>query len=141
MRHPGDLAERSLTHVIIGAFYDTYNHLGDGFLESVYASALEKELASRGLRVAREVRIEVTLKGEVVAWQRLDMGVEDKVVVEIKAGEFLPPRATRQLLNYPRATRLEVGLLLHFGPKPRHFREYSSNERLKLPPAVSDVTA
>jgi GxxExxY protein len=140
IQRSGGLAEQSLTHAIIGAFYDTYNQLGEGFLESVYANALERELVNRALAVAREVRVEVIFKGEAIAWQRLDMVVEGKVVVEIKAGEFHPPRATRQLLNYLRATRLEVGLLLHFGPKPRHFREYSSNERLKIAPGPSGVT-
>ncbi len=137
----GGLAEEALTYSIIGAFRDTYNELGDGFLESIYAKALERELSRRGHVVAREVSVQVYYKGEPIAWQRLDMVVEGKVVVEIKAGEILPPRATRQLLNYLRATRLEVGLLLHFGPKPKHLREFSSNERLRVRPDVSDVSA
>jgi GxxExxY protein len=122
-----DLIERDLTHRIIGAFFDTYNALGNGFLESVYASALERELRSRGHEVRREVSVRVSYKGEDIAWQRLDMVVDGRVVIEIKASEFLPPTATRQLFNYLRATRLEVGLLLHFGPKPEFKRVVASN--------------
>lgn len=141
IKRPGGLAEEHLTRSIIGAFYDTYNALGEEFLESVYASAFEKELVARGHAVAREVGVRVFYKGDAIAWQRLDMVVDGKVVVEIKSGSALPPTATRQLLNYLRATKLEVGLLLHFGPKPRHYREYSPNERLGTDQEVSDVTA
>jgi GxxExxY protein len=141
IRRPGGLAEEALTYSIIGAFRDAYNELGEGWLESVYANALERELTARGHRVAREVGVRVYYKGEPIGWQRLDMIIDGKVVVEIKAGEVLPPRASRQLLNYLRATRLEVGLLLHFGAKPKHSREFCSNERLRLPQAPSDVSA
>jgi GxxExxY protein len=77
-------------------------------------------LAAR--RVARELTVRVNYKGETIAHHRLDFVVDDRVVVELKATEVLAPHARAQLFNYLRATNLEVGLLLHFGPKPRVYR-------------------
>ncbi|MDE3052873.1 MAG: GxxExxY protein, partial [Gemmatimonadota bacterium] len=96
--------------------------LGDGFLEGLYLEALERELVARGHRVGREVHVPVFYHGAELGRQRLDMVVDEKVVVEAKATEALHPIATRQLFAYLRAIRLEVGLLLHFGPRPRFRR-------------------
>jgi GxxExxY protein len=90
---------------------------------------LERELKKRGHTVERQVLVKVRYKGDVIALQRVDMVVDGKVILEIKAGLLLPPTGTRQLHNYLRATDLEVGLLLHFGPEPKYYREYSPNSR------------
>ena len=127
------LLQEELTHSVIGAFYEVYNELGFGFLEHLYAVALERELLQRGHRVAREVNIEVMYKGEPLGTQRLDLVVDDVLVVEIKSTAQLHRAAPRQLLNYLRATRLEVGLLLHFGPEPKFYRVVSSNTRSTHP--------
>ena len=116
--------ESALTGSIIGAFFAAYNKLGAGFLESVYAAALERELAKRGHRVQRELAVRVIYDGEPIARQRLDFVVDSKVVLEIKACAHLPPNATRQLHNYLRATHLNVGLLLHFGDRPHIHRVF-----------------
>ena len=116
------LIEREITGDVIGAFYDVYNELGFGFLEFVYALALEKELLRRGRTVGREVSVPVIYKGEILANQRVDMVVDDKVMVEIKSTETLHPKARRLTLNYLRSTPLEVGLLLHFGPEAHFYR-------------------
>jgi GxxExxY protein len=79
-------------------------------------------LEARGLFVDREVWIDVLYKGESIAKQRIDMIVNHSVIVEIKSTESVPPFSRRQLLNYLRATRLELGLLLHFGPEPKVYR-------------------
>ncbi|HEX6807483.1 MAG TPA: GxxExxY protein [Gemmatimonadaceae bacterium] len=107
-----------LTRSVIGAFFEVYNSLGYGFLEHVYASALETELVERGHHVGREVAVAISYKGREIARQRLDMIVDDVLVVELKAGEVLPPASLRQVFNYLRATHLQVGLLFHFGPNP-----------------------
>jgi GxxExxY protein len=125
----GWLAEERLTHAIIGAFFRVYNLLGFGFLEHVYAAALEIELKRRGLRVSREYSVRIYYGGEELCRQRLDFVVEDKVVVEIKSTFELHKRAGRQLRNYLRATDLEVGLLLHFGPEAKFYRLYAPNNR------------
>lgn len=127
------LIEGALSRSVIGAFYDVYNTLGAGFLEHLYVRALERELLKRHHTVAREVSVHVTYKGESLGLQRLDMIVDEKLVVEVKSTPQLNRNATRQLHNYLRATDLEVGLLLHFGPKPGFFRVISTNQRSHPP--------
>lgn len=116
------LIEEKLTHSIIGAFYDVYNELGYGFLEHLYVVALERELISRGHDVGREVGVCVRYKGHEVGFQRLDLIVDRRVIVETKSTQDLHKSATRQVYNYLKATGMEVGLLLHFGPEPRFYR-------------------
>lgn len=117
-----------LTQAIIDAFFVVYNKLGFGFLENVYVGALVLELRRRGHSVAREVLVPVFYDGVVVARYRMDLIVDDCVVVEVKSTEVLNPNDQRQLLNYLRATPLEVGLLLHFGPRPKVHRVAAPNE-------------
>jgi len=126
-----DLIHEKLTHSVIGAFFEVYNILGYGFLEHVYMNALARELLWRGHRVAREVCVTVTYKGVEVGKQRLDMVVDDVLIIEGKSTFKLPERATRQLYNYLRATNLDVALLLHFGSEPQFFRVDSSKLRTR----------
>jgi len=119
---PGKLLEEPLTRSVIGAFYEVYNHLGLGFLESLYASALERELLGREHDVMRECCVRIMYKGQELGVQRLDMIVDNKLVVETKSTLDLHKSATRQLYNYLHATNLEVGLLLHFGPRASFHR-------------------
>jgi GxxExxY protein len=121
------LIEEQLTRSIIGAFYSVYRALGFGFLEHVYVMALERELRDREHRVAREASVRVTYKGEELCTQRIDMIVDEKVVVETKSAYELHPAAQRQLYNYLRATNIEVGLLLHFGREPEFYRLFCRN--------------
>jgi GxxExxY protein len=95
--------------------------------------ALERELKARGHRVAREVWARVIYKDDELGIQRIDMIVDDKLVVETKASSKLPESATRQLYNYLRATNLEVGLLLHFGTKASFHRQICRNTRSNPP--------
>jgi GxxExxY protein len=118
----GELIHKRLTHSVIGAFFDVYNGLGFGFLEAVYTTALERELRDRGHQVGREVLAPVRYKGEIVARQRLDMVVDTRLVVEVKSTYDLHGSAPRQVYNYLRGTGLHVGLLLHFGPRPKFYR-------------------
>jgi len=119
---PDQLLEGELTGEIIGAFYECYNELGFGFLESVYRRALATELRARGHHCAEEGLVEVAYKGATVGAYRFDLLVDHRVLVETKAGEVLGPTDKRQRLNYLCATGIEVGLLLHFGPEPRFLR-------------------
>jgi len=131
------LLEEALTESIIGAFYEVYNHLGYGFLEHVHAKGMEKELRSRRHSVARERNVSVRYKGDLLCTQRIDMLVDDRLIVEIKSSEILPAPAMSQLRNYLKATDIEVGLLLHFGPKPRFYRQVMSNDHKALRPSSS----
>jgi GxxExxY protein len=134
------LIEERLTHSIIGAFYEVYKALGFGFLEHVYVLALERELLARNHRVAREVSVPVSYKGEELCTQRLDMVVDDRVIVETKSTHDLNPTAHRQLYGYLRATPLEVGLLFHFGREPKFYRLVCSNTRHRERPPPRPTT-
>jgi len=132
-RREGGLLEEALTRSVIGAFFEVYNALGYGFLEHVYVMALERELRSRGHAVGREVGVRIRYKGEELATQRLDMVVDEKLVVEVKSTHELAKTARRQLFNYLRASRLEVGLILHFGPEPHFHRLICQNRAGDVP--------
>ncbi len=123
----GALIHEELTHSVIGAFFDVYNALGFGFLETVYTAALERELRDRGHQVGREVFAPVFYRGEIVARQRLDMLVDSKLVIEVKSTYELNAAAPRQVYSYLHGTGLQLGLLLHFGPRPKFHRIISSS--------------
>jgi GxxExxY protein len=116
------MIDDAITRRVIGAFYEVYNVLGYGFLEAVYARALEREIRGRGMAVSREVLIDVSYKGAVVGVFRADMVVEGRLVVELKATAALAPSDRAQLHNYLRGSGLRDGLLLHFGPRAQ-FRQ------------------
>jgi GxxExxY protein len=121
-----ELIERETTETIIGAFFEVYNGLGFGFMEHVYSLALEYELTERGCQVTREASVAVHYKGRHLTTQRMDLVVNGRVILEIKSTEILPPLSRRQVRNYLRATNIEVGLILHFGPDPRFHRVVQS---------------
>jgi GxxExxY protein len=117
-----NIIEKELSYIIVGAFFRVYNALGFGFLESIYARALEIVLKSLGLRVEREYPIAVHFEAQQIGFHRVDMLVERRIIVEIKSTERLAEGAKRQLRSYVTAANLELGLLLHFGPKPNSYR-------------------
>jgi GxxExxY protein len=112
------LIHEKLTREILGAFYTEYNECGCGFLENVYKNALCIELQVRQLSFRREVPTEILYLRKCVGTYKMDLLVEDRVLVEVKASSAIGEADNRQLFNYLRASRLQVGLLLHFGPKP-----------------------
>ena len=116
------------TDSILGAFYAVYNDLRYGYLEAVYRNALEVEFKRRGIPYVREVPLEVIYKGEVVGIYRADFVVGGRVVVEVKATRQIGDADKRQLLNYLRSTRMEVGLLLHFGSNAEFHRMVFTRE-------------
>ena len=119
------LLEESLTYSVIGAFFEVYNTLGFGFLEHLYVLALEQELIARGHKVRREVWVDVTYKGKLLGRQRLDMIVDDKLIVEVKSTYQLRKEEARRVYSYLHATKLVVALLLHFGPEAKFYRMVS----------------
>jgi GxxExxY protein len=116
------LKHQQLTEQIIKAFYTVYNTLGYGFLERVYQNALAIELQKRGLRVVPQAPIQVLYEGQVVGEYFADLLVEGLVILELKAVTALVGDHGTQLVNYLKASRLEVGLLMNFGPKPEFQR-------------------
>lgn len=132
MAGDSSLSYAAQTRSVIGAFFEVYNLLGYGFLENVYAAALEQELRARGHRVGREFSVAILYKGRQIARQRLDMIVLGIIVVEIKAGVSLPQGALRQVFSYLRGTHLQIGLLFHFGPRPSVRRAERRGESFRL---------
>ena len=131
-----ELIEEKLTRSAIGAFFEVYTTLGYGFLETVYVLALERELMERGHQVGREIWVPVSYKGHELCKQRIDLVVDGKLILEVKAGPELPRTGTRQLHNYLRATALEVGLLFHFGPDAKFYRIVHENPGIESQAAV-----
>ena len=129
---PKSQPDAELTGKIIGAFYEVYNELGPGFLESVYVNALSTVLRNAGLTVEREKPIAVWFRDTLVGEFRADMVVEGQVIVEIKAARSLEPAHEAQLLNYLRATEMEIGLLFNFGLRPDFKRLAFSNDRKRI---------
>lgn len=122
-----ELMHEALTRSAIGAFYEVYNDKGFGFLENVYANSMQVELRERGHVVQREVPITIDYKGHDVGDYRVDILVDGSLIIEVKSTTLLHPAARRQPRNYLRATGIPVGLLLHFGPEAKFYREVFTN--------------
>jgi GxxExxY protein len=118
-----------VTDRIIAAFYKVYNALGWGFLEKVYQNSMAIELARTGLTAVAQAQLKVAYTGIEVGEYYADFLVENSVIVELKSVEQLASEHHAQLLNYLRATDIEVGLLLNFGPKPEIKRKVCETAR------------
>ena len=121
-----------LTEIIIKAFYNVYNELGFGFLENVYQNALYFELINKQLKVETQKPIKVYYQNQLVGNYKADLMVNDTIILELKAVEFLVEEHEHQLLNYLKATNIEIGLLLNFGKKPEIRRKIFTNDRKKI---------
>jgi len=109
------MTDNELTYEIRGAIFDVYNELGPGLLESVYEEALCFELEQRGLKVERQLQVPIIYKGNVLKTElRLDVLVEDKVIVELKSVEEMKKVFAKQLLTYLRLMGKKIGLLVNF---------------------------
>lgn len=125
----GVLLHEDLTEKIIGALFTVHGELGYGFLESVYENAVSHVLRDMRLAAERQVGVDVWFRGRRVGLFRADLVVERAVIVELKAARDLVSFHEAQLLNVLRATNIEVGLLVNFGPKLRFKRLAFSNSR------------
>jgi GxxExxY protein len=118
-----------LTELIIGVFYEVYNELGFGFLESVYRNSLHLALLEKGLAVEQEVPVTVFFRGKNVGDFRADLVVNETILLELKTAEQIVAAHESQVLNYLRSTSLELGLILNFGPRPQVRRLLLDNSR------------
>ena len=123
-----NLKHSELTETIIKCYYKVYNKLGYGFLEKVYENALIIEPKNSRLKGLAQYPVEVYYDEEKVGQYFADIFVEEKVILEIKAAESLCEEHELQLINYLKATNIEVGLLLNFGKKPEIKRKIFSNQ-------------
>ena len=117
-----------LTSLIISCFYDVYNELGFGFLEKVYENALKYKLEQVGVDVQKQAPIKVFFEEVLVGEYFADLVVNNDVIIELKAVESLKEVHELQLINYLKATEVEIGLLLNFGKKPEIRRKIFSNK-------------
>ena len=124
-----DVKHKALTEKIIGVFYKVYNNLGYGFLKKIYEKAMLIELEKEGIPAVAQSPIKVSYGGRVIGGYFANILVDEKVIVETKATRGLPFESEAQLLNYLRATDIEVGILLNFGPVPGIKRKVFDNYR------------
>lgn len=117
IKYEDNFKHTDLTDKIIGEAYKVHNKLGFGFLEKVYENALYKRISDSGLKVEQQMPINVEFEQIIVGEFYADLLVDDKVIVELKAVENIIPAFEVQLVNYLKATGIEVGLLINFGPK------------------------
>jgi GxxExxY protein len=123
------LLHEDLTSLILKTFYEVYNELGFGFLEKVYQNALLIELRKKGLEATPNKKIKVFYKGVNVGDYYADIIVNDTIVLELKAADYIVEEFENQLLNYLKGTDCEIGLLLNFGKKPEFRRKIYENKR------------
>lgn len=123
------IKHEDVTDKILGCFYTVYNTLGYGFLEKVYEKAMVIELRKNHCLVASQQSIGVFYDNQQIGSYSADLIVDNKVIVELKAAATLLEEHEAQLLNYLKATQMEVGLLLNFGAKPEIRRKIFSNSR------------
>jgi GxxExxY protein len=122
----------NVTDLVLNVFYEVYNELGGGFLESVYHKAFAMALRQAGLSVSTEEAVPVYFSGAVVGDFRSDLTVNECVLLELKAVSALDKTHESQILNYLRATDFEVGLLFNFGPKAQFKRYLLDNRQKKI---------
>ena len=128
-----DFPHKEITGKILSAAFEVHNVLGPGFLEKVYEKALFKELRLRGLKVEQQKEVSVEYKGEVVGTYFADLLVEEKVIIEVKAIDSLSAVHQGQVINYLKASGLQVGLLLNFASRKLQYKRLvlsRSKERL-----------
>lgn len=126
------MREGPLSNQIIGAYYRVYNELGYGFLEKVYENALLCELKRMGIPAVNQVGIDVFYKNEKVGVYFADIIIDGRIILELKASEILCEEHEAQLLNYLKATSVEVGFLFNFGKKPQFKRKIFDNKYKKF---------
>ena len=127
-----ELLHEELTGSILKVFYAVYNELGFGFLEKVYQNSMMIALRKAGLKAEAQKKIDVHFQGEIVGEYFADIVVNDLVILELKAADALIEEHENQLINYLKATKMEVGLLLNFGSKPEMKRKLFTNDKKKL---------
>jgi len=126
------MLHRKLTGRIIKAFYEVYNELGTGFLESVYENAFYLVLGENGMTVEKQMPITVYFRDKIVGNYKADLVVKDKVLIELKAIRTILPEHEAQIINYLKATKLDIGLLMNFGNKPE-FKRFIFDKKRNYP--------
>lgn len=133
------MLHEELTKQILECCFEVINELGAGFLESVYEKSLIIALQSKGLKVQSQVPLAVTFRGEPVGNFQADLLVEEKVIVEIKAVKALAPEHQAQVINYLKASGIEVGLLVSFGRRHLDYKRLSRDKGVEPSPPFAEA--
>ena len=132
------MLEADITRIVIGGFFDAYNQLGRGFLESVYEGAMAVILQEAGLGVKRQYPIDVWFRGRRIGHFRADLLINERLIVEIKRAKRIHSRHKAQVYNALKASQIQLGLLVNFGPEPTFKRIILMNNRKgNIPPTSS----
>ena len=126
-----NLLHKDTTDIILKSFYKVYNNLGYGFLEKVYENALLYELRNQGLDCEKQKPIKVYYEQIQVGEYYADIIVNECIILELKASESIAEEHEFQLINYLKATEIEIGLLLNFGKNPEFKRKIFTNKKKK----------
>ena len=124
-----NLLHKDTTDIILKSFYKVYNNLGYGFLEKVYDNALLYELRNQGLDCEKQKPIKVYYEQIQVGEYYADIIVNECIILELKAAESIAEEHEFQLINYLKATEIEIGLLLNFGKNPEFKRKIFTNNK------------
>jgi GxxExxY protein len=124
-----DFLYKDISDKLLKAFYNVYNTLGYGFLEKVYENSMFVELQKFGLKAEKQKHITVYYDEVQVGEYFADLIIEEIIIVELKAAESLCEEHEIQLINYLKATDIEVGFLINFGKKPEFRRKIFTNDR------------
>ena len=127
-----NLKHEAITKAIIGCAFDVAKELGSGFLESVYEQAMLLTLRQTGLSVVSQHPVNVTFRGECVGEFFVDLFVEEKVIVELKAVKVIAPEHQAQVINYLNATGIEVGLLINFGQPKLEYKRFTRSKKSNM---------
>ena len=130
------MLHQELSGRVLNAFYTVYNTLGHGFLEKVYENALVIELKKRGISAQQQKRVDVYYDRYQVGEYYADILVDDSIILELKASDGIAPEHEAQLINYLKATDIELGFLLNFGPTPQFIRRILTNGRKLSPKGI-----
>lgn len=130
------MLHQELSGRVLNAFYTVYNTLGHGFLEKVYENALVIELKKRGISAQQQKRVDVYYDRYQVGEYYADILVDDSIILELKASDGIAPEHEAQLINYLKATDIELGFLLNFGPTPQFIRRILTNDRKLSPKGI-----
>lgn len=130
--------DEALTDRVLGVFYDVYNELGSGFIESVYENAMALALRDARLDAIQQAALAVRFRGTIVGEFRADILVAGRLVLELKAVVQLNAAHEVQLVNYLKASRHRVGLLLNFGPSPQ-FKRRVYEQLMKNPRSSASI--
>ena len=115
-----------LTRNIIGCFFEIHNHLGPGFLEQTYKNALKREFIDNNIRYETEKEVKIHYKNKLIHYHRLDLLVENKIIIEVKTVENFHPMHEAQVIAYLKAAQKEVGLLVNFARESVQFKRFAN---------------